>query len=151
MARMHARRKGKSGSKHPPARISPSWVESKPEDVENLVVELAKKGHSQAMIGQILRDQYGVPSVKAVTDKKIKAILEDNGLSPQIPEDLMNLIRRAMRIRKHLESNRKDMGNKVALVRVESKIRRLMKYYKRVGELPANWKYSPEIVAVLVR
>ncbi|HID09401.1 TPA: 30S ribosomal protein S15 [Candidatus Micrarchaeota archaeon] len=151
MARMHARRKGKSGSKRPPTKVPPSWVTAKPDEVENLVVELAKKGYSQAMIGQILRDQYGIPSVRAITGKKIKQILKEHGLAPQIPEDLMNLIRRAMRIRKHLESNRKDMHNKVALARVESKIRRLVKYYKRVGELPPNWQYSPDTVAVLVR
>jgi len=63
----------------------------------------------------------------------------------------MNLIRRAVRIRKHLETHRKDMHNKVALILVESKIRRLAKYYKSVGELPPNWKYSPDKAAVLVR
>ena len=151
MARMHARMKGKSGSKRPSTKVPPSWVTAKPEDIENLIVELAKKGQSQAMIGQILRDHYGIPSVRAITGKRVKEILGEHDLTSQIPEDLMNLIRRAMRIRKHLESNRKDMHNKVALVRVESTIRRLVKYYKRVGELPANWKYSPEIVAVLVR
>jgi len=151
MARMHARKKGKSGSTPPTSKVPPSWVNAKPEDVETLVVELAKKGYSQAQIGLVLRDQYGIPSVKAITGKKIRQILKEHGLASEIPEDLMNLIRRAVRIRKHLETHRKDMHNKVALILVESKIRRLAKYYKSVGELPSNWKYSPDKAAVLVR
>ncbi len=151
MARMHARKKGKSGSTPPPSKAPPSWVQAKPEDVESLVVELAKQGYTQAMIGQILRDQYGIPSVKAITGKKIRQILKEHGLASEIPEDLMALIRKAVRVRKHLESHKKDKHSKVALIRIESKIRRLVDYYKERGELPANWKYSPETVAVLVR
>ncbi len=151
MARMHARKKGKSGSTPPPSKAPPSWVQAKPEDVESLVVELAKQGYTQALIGQILRDQYGIPSVKAITGKKIRQILKEHGLASEIPEDLMALIRKAVRVRKHLESHKKDMHSKVALIRIESKIRRLVDYYKEKGELPANWKYSPETVAVLVR
>ncbi len=151
MARMHSRRKGKSGSKKPPTKVPPSWVNAKPADVERLVVELAKKGLSPSMIGLTLRDQYGIPDVRAITGKKLTQILREHGLAPTIPEDLKNLIIRAMRIRKHLEKHKKDMHNKVALLRVESKIHRLVKYYKREGVLPPNWRYSPEIAALLVR
>jgi len=151
MARMHARKKGRSGSKKPPTKVPPSWVNAKPADVERLVVELAKKGYSPSMIGLILRDQYGIPDVRAITGKKVTQILRENGLAPSIPEDLANLIRRALRIRKHLEAHGKDMHNKVALIRVESKIRRLVKYYKREGVLPPDWKYSPDRAALLVR
>ena len=151
MARMHTRRKGKSGSKKPPAKVPPSWVTAKAEDVERLVVELAKKGLSPSMIGLVLRDQYGIPDVKAVTGKKVLQILKEHGLAPKVPEDLQNLIRKAIRIRRHLESHKKDMHNKVALLRVESKIRRLVKYYKREGVLPPDWRYTPEQAAVLVR
>ncbi len=151
MARMHTRRKGKSGSKKPPSKVPPSWVTAKPEEVEQLVVDLAKKGYSTAMIGLILRDSYGIPDVRAITGKKILQILKEHGLAPKIPEDLLNLIKKAVRIRKHLEKNKKDMHNKVALLRVESKIRRLVKYYKREGVLPPDWKYTPEMAEVLVR
>ena len=42
MARMHSRKKGKSGSKKPPIKFIPKWVRYKKEDVEELVVKLAK-------------------------------------------------------------------------------------------------------------
>ncbi len=151
MARMHARRKGKSGSKKPPTKVPPSWVSAKPADVEALVVKLAKEGHSPSMIGLILRDQYGIPDVRAITGKKLTQILREHGLAPSIPEDLRNLILKAIRIRRHLETHRKDMHNKVALLRVESKIRRLVKYYKREGVLPPDWRYTPERADLLVR
>ena len=151
MARMHARRKGKSGSKKPASKVPPKWVEKSPEEVEKLVVELAKQGHSTAMIGLILRDQYGIPDVRAVTGKKILTILKEHNLAPPIPEDLANLIRKAIRVRRHLEKNKKDMHNKVALERIESKIKRLVKYYKREGVLPPDWRYSPEKAAILVK
>ena len=151
MARMHTRRKGRSGSKKPPTKVPPSWVTAKPQDVEALVADLAKKGYPPSMIGLILRDQYGIPSVRLITGKKITEILREHGLAPEIPEDLKNLISKALRIRRHLEKNRKDMHNKVALLRVESKIHRLVKYYKRIGRLPSDWKYSPERATVLVR
>lgn len=151
MARIHARRKGRSGSKKPPSRQPPGWVEWKPEEVEELVIELAKKGYSTAMIGLILRDQYGIPDVKAITGKKILQILKEHNLAPPLPEDLANLIKKALRVRRHLEKNKKDMHNKVALERIESKIKRLAKYYKREGVLPPNWRYTPDKAATLVR
>lgn len=151
MARIHARRKGKSGSKKPATKVAPKWVEMKPEEVEKLVVDLAKKGYSTAMIGLILRDQYGVPDVKAITGKKILTILKENNLAPSIPEDLANLMKQALRVRRHLENNKKDMHNKVALERIESKIKRLVKYYKREGVLPPDWRYSPEKAAIMVK
>ena len=100
------------------------------------------------MIGIILRDQYGIPLVKQVTGKKIVQILREHGLEPEIPEDLANLIRRAIRVRRHLEEHPKDYHSKRGLQLIESKIRRLEKYYKREGVLPPDWRYEPEKIKV---
>ncbi len=151
MGRIHARRKGQSGSNKPFRVEMPDWVPMSSEEVLSKVVELAKEGHSQAMIGTILRDQYGVPDVKLVTGKSIGDILKEKDLAPQIPEDLMALMRKAVRINNHLQTHPKDLGNKRGLQLVESKIRRLMKYYKKVGKLPGDWKYSIKDAELLVR
>ena len=108
MARMHARRRGKSGSKRPLSKAPPSWVKLTPEEVESLVVKYAKEGYPPSMIGIILRDQHGVPLVKQVTCKTIKQILKENNLLPQTPEDLENLLRRARRMRVHLGKHKGD-------------------------------------------
>ncbi|MEO0301809.1 MAG: 30S ribosomal protein S15, partial [candidate division WOR-3 bacterium] len=39
----------------------------KKEDVEKLIEKLAQQRFSSAEIGMILRDQYGIPDVKAIT------------------------------------------------------------------------------------
>ncbi|TET58052.1 MAG: 30S ribosomal protein S15, partial [Promethearchaeota archaeon] len=66
MARMHSRKKGKSGSTRPARLEKPVWIELSPEEVENEVVKLARKGHSKSLIGTIMRDSRGVPLVKVV-------------------------------------------------------------------------------------
>ncbi len=142
MARMHARRRGKSGSKKPIKKIKPSWVRYSAQEVERLVVKLAKQGHDPAIIGLILRDTYGIPDVKVITKKKISKILKENNLAPEIPPDLQALIRKHVRIMKHLESNKKDKTAKFRLILTESKIKRLEKYYKKKGVLAPNWVYD---------
>lgn len=151
MAKMHARRKGKSSSTRPPRRTPPEWVKHPPQEVEDLVIKLAREGHPSSTIGVILRDQYGIPLVKQIVGKSITQILEENNLSLPLPEDLLNLIRRAVNLRKHLEEHPKDLHSKRGLQLIESKIHRLVKYYKRVKKIPQDWKYDPKKVEILVR
>ena len=75
MARMHSRDKGKSGSTKPLKKI-PSWSPYKGKEVEKLVIKYSKAGKSSSEIGMILRDCYGIHSVKDLTEKKITQILE---------------------------------------------------------------------------
>ena len=150
MARVHSRKKGKSGSTRPPRSEKPLWVERSASEVEDDVVKLAKKGHSKSMIGTILRDSYGVPLTKVVTGKKISKILEENEIQSPLPEDLTNLVKKALNIRKHLETNHKDLESKKGLNRTESKIYRLIKYYKKKGKLAPDFKYSPDTIRTLV-
>jgi len=150
MARMHARRKGKSGSTRLFTRSEhPKWSSLKPREVESHVLDLAKAGYSSSRIGVILRDQYAVPDVKIATGKKITKILDDNKMLGEIPEDLKNLISKALKIRSHLDVNRKDVINKRNLQLTESKVRRLAKYYKRTKILPDDWKYNPKQAKLL--
>jgi len=145
MARIHARRKGKSGSTHPIERKKhPEWSSLNPREVESRILELAKTGKTKGEIGLILRDQYAVPDIKLATGKKITKILESNNIKPEIPEDLRSLIRTALQLKKHLDVHKKDLKNKRNLQLTESKIRRLTKYYHNQNQLPKGWKYSPE-------
>lgn len=144
MARMHARRKGKSGPTHPHRTSKPDWVTYDSKEIEELITQLAKDGNSQSKIGLILRDQYGIPSVKEVTGKKIGFFLKKNKLASDIPEDIQNLIRKAVNLRKHLEQHKKDKHNRRGLQLIESKIKRLVNYYKKTGILPADWRYEPQ-------
>lgn len=142
MARMHARKRGKSGSTRPISKRPPAWLRITPEEVEGLIVKYAKEGYSPSMIGVLLRDQHGVPLVKAILGKTIKQVLKENGLYPELPEDLANLVARARRMYTHLQRHRSDRYNIHRLQLVESKIRRLAKYYKERGEIPKDWELT---------
>jgi small subunit ribosomal protein S15 len=139
MARMHSRDKGKSRSDKPMKKV-PSWAPYKGKEVEKLVVKYAKAEHSSSEIGMILRDSYGINSVKALTDKTITKILIEKKLTKQLPEDLLNLIRKMIHVTTHFEKNRQDKTAKRGLELTSSKIRRLIKYYKQTKKLPADWK-----------
>ncbi|MHA1713711.1 MAG: 30S ribosomal protein S15 [Candidatus Ranarchaeia archaeon] len=151
MGRMHTRRKGKSSSKRPLRDKPPEWNKRTPEWVTQKIVELSKSGITASEIGLILRDEFGVPSVRQITGKRIVKILEENNIKPKLPEDLMNLIRRAVALRKHLEEHHHDLHSKFGLTKIESKIFRLSKYYRKEGVLEPTWKYSPDRAALLVR
>lgn len=143
------KRRGSSHSTRPIASEATNICNLTEEQVEGLIVELAKKGQPPSMIGTILRDQYGVPLTKLIIDKKITQALREHGLAPSMPEDLANLIKRAQRIRRHLEEHPKDTFSKRGLQLVESKIHRLVKYYKREGLLPPEFEYKPGKVTII--
>jgi small subunit ribosomal protein S15 len=129
----------------------PEWLEMTEEEIVELIVKLHKEGQSTSQIGIILRDQYGIPSTKTVLGKKITEILKDNGTEFEYPEDLLNLIKRAVNIREHMEENPKDLHSRRGLMIIESKIRRLVKYYTRNNVLPEGWRYDPKTAALLVK
>ena len=143
MARMHSRKKGKAKSTIPAKKV-PSWAPYKEKEVEKLVIKFAKAGKSTSEIGLTLRDAYGINSVKVLTNKKISQILKENNLVKELPEDLLNLIRKMVEVKTHLEKNRQDKTAKRGLQLTQSKIMRLIKYYKKSKRLPADWKFNAD-------
>jgi len=153
MARMHSRRRGSSSSDKPAADDPPEWSDVDSATVKDHIVELAEAGHSPSEIGLKLRDEgvqgTPIPDVKLATGKKLTEILEDHDADPEIPEDLRNLFKRAVRLDKHVEENPTDYQNKRALQNTESKIRRLLDYY-RGDELDEDFTYSVDEVEDLI-
>jgi len=150
MARMHARRRGKSESVRPFRKEAPPWANTDVSAIEKIIVDLRKEGLSTSQIGLILRDRHGVPDVKLITGKRISQILKEKELEPDIPEDLRNLIAKALGLRKHMAENKNDLHNKRQLQLTESKVRRLVKYYTGTGRLPKDWSYKPENAEILL-
>lgn len=128
----------------------PEWSDTSKEELEKLIMKLHEGGLPSSLIGLTLRDQYGIPSTKLVLGKNMSRFLKENNSLPEIPEDLANLMRRALHIRKHLKSNDKDIHNKRALQLIENKIRRLVRYYHDSGRLAAGWEYRPETAEILI-
>jgi small subunit ribosomal protein S15 len=150
MARMHSRKKGASRSRPPTVGKVPDWSDVSKEELEKLVIKLHDSGLPSTKIGLTLRDQYGVPSVKLVLGKNMNRFLKEKSSLPEIPEDLSNLMRHSLQVRKHLKTNVKDVHNKRSLQLMENKIRRLVKYYHDSGRLARAWEYKPETVEMLV-
>jgi len=148
MARMHSRKKGKSRSTKPSKKTVPVWLPYKAKEVELLVIKYGREGIPPSQIGLKLRDSHGIPDVKTITGKSITQILKEKELLPELPEDLMFLIKKALKIKKHLDENKKDMTAKRGFQLTESKIRRLVKYYKKTGRLPQDWNYNIESVKI---
>jgi small subunit ribosomal protein S13e len=135
---------------------------------------MARKGLPPSMIGVNLRDSHGIPQVRFITGNKILRILKSNGVSlfifrrerinvvltgehgdyaglaPNLPEDLWHLIKKAVAVRKHLETNRKDKDSKFRLILIESRIHRLARYYKTKQQIPPTFKYDSSTASTMI-
>ncbi len=150
MARMYSRRKGKSGSRKPVEKKVQVWVRYKPKEAEMLITKLAKDGKTASEIGLILRDTYGIPSTKTLLGKSITALLKEKELLSEIPEDILALIKKSIKLEKHMEENKQDMTGKRGILLATSKIMRLVKYYKGTGRLPKDWKFDKSKVRLMI-
>jgi small subunit ribosomal protein S15 len=143
---MHSGAKGKSGSLKPEVRSKPTWLRHSDKEIEMLILKLSKEGLKPSQIGLHLRDSYGIPDVQTLLGKPITKLLAEKGVKGKVPEDMQFLLKRTISLRKHLETNKKDYSAKRGLQLTESKIRRLVKYYKKAKALPKDWAYDPNNV-----
>lgn len=150
MARIYSGKKGASGSHRPPFKTVPTWSKLKKDEIEKIIIDLATQKHTSAMIGTILRDSYGIPDATVILNKPINKVMRENNLYPEFPEDLMYLLRKAVKLRKHMKNYRKDNHSRRGLQNLESKIRRLSKYYVRTEKLPKAWRYDAEQARLIV-
>lgn len=143
-----ARMRGRSRSTRPVSKRPPDWIEYQPDEVKALIINLTREGKAPSEIGNILRDEHGIPLVKPIVGQGILQVLYEAGLAPRLPEDLYNLMVKAAQLRRHMERNPKDFNNKRGLQMTESRIYRLTRYYKRERMIPADWNYRSEIVTI---
>ena len=148
MGRLHTHNHGKSHSIRPIDPKKPDWVKQSNEEIEGLIIKYAKEGMTTSQIGMKLRDQHAIPLVKPIINKGIKEVLIENKLNSEIPEDLNNIVMKAVNLQKHLKENRSDNRNTRALELVEAKVHRLSTHYKETGEIDQKWKYK-SVVAQL--
>jgi small subunit ribosomal protein S15 len=92
-----------------------------------------------------LRDEYAIPLVKPILGKKITKVFDENNIKLDMPEDLNQLVQKAVGLQRHLRAHNSDHRNVRSLELIEAKIHRLSRYYKRIGKLQKNWKYAAVI------
>ena len=145
MGRLHSHNYGKSHSIRPLDPKPPSWIKQDAKEIEELIVKYAKDDLSVSQIGIKLRDQHSIPLVKPIIKKTISQVLEENDLKTELPEDLDNIVKKAVGLQKHLKVNKKDNRNVRSLELIEAKVHRLSVYYKKIGKIPQKWKYKSVI------
>jgi small subunit ribosomal protein S15 len=150
VSRIHSRRKGRAGSHRPFPLTKPEWVTVTNEEMVTQAVQLSKGGRSAAQVGQILRDSYGVPSSRALTGKRLGALLAEQGIRPEIPDDLEAMLKRVVHLQRHLAAHPGDLANRRGLTLLESRIRRLARYYRQRRRIPEAWRYSSAGAALQV-
>ena len=148
MGRLHSHNYGKSHSTRPLNPKVPSWIKQDPKEIEELIIKYAKDDLAASQIGIKLRDQHSIPLVKPIIKKSITNVLEENDLKTELPEDMNNIVMKAVGLQKHLKINKKDNRNRRSLELIEAKIHRLSVYYKKIGRIPEKWKYK-SVVAQL--
>lgn len=149
MARLHTRRHGKSKSRKAPGGDAGAGVDR--EALDQAIIAYAKQETKPALIGEKLKKELGAKDLRQVLGKRLTSYMEEKGVKSDIPYDLLDLMAKAVNMRKHLASNNNDVHNKTRLQRVESKIWRLSKYYKGAGKLPADWRYDPAQAELRIR
>lgn len=142
-------KKSKNSGRHGKGE-KPEWVNYEKEEIEKLILKLSQKGLTSSKIGIVLRDQYGIPDVKAF-GITIGKVLKSQGAGPEIPEDLYNLMKKAVMMNAHLQKNKKDRKNVHRLQLIESRIRKLGRYYSKIGKIPKDWKYDINKAKLMVK
>lgn len=123
---------------------------SEKEQTYKKIEELSKKGKSNTEIGLLLKKEANL-SAKKDLKKSIGKIQKELNIKKEIPDDLMALIKKAVKLIKHKENNKKDTRGKYGYQLTISKINRLRKYYIKQGVLPKDWRYSDESAKLLVK
>ena len=86
--------------------------------------------------------------VRPIINKSITDVLREKKLLPEIPEDLNNIVMKAVNLQKHLKDNKADSRNIRSLELIEANVHSISTHYKKVGKIPENWKYK-SVVAKL--
>ena len=145
MGRLHSHNYGKSHSTRPLDPKAPSWIKQDAKEIEETIVKYGKDDLAASQIGVKLRDQHSIPLVKPIIKKTITQVLEENDLKSELPEDLNNIVKKAIGLQNHLKENKGDKRNVRSLELIEAKVHRLSVYYKKIGRIPKNWKYKSVI------
>ena len=85
--------------------VKTDWIKIKPEELEKIVVDLAKKGETPEKIGLILRDKHGIPKAKLL-GKKITQILKDKKIEFETKKQRTD--KKIEKIKTHLKDNKHD-------------------------------------------
>jgi len=103
----------------------PTWVKMKEPELKKVIAELAKK-YPSSQIGMMLRDQYGIPTVR-IYGKKLNDYLKELGIDAK--EDLVNADKKVDNLKEHLKNNITDRNSKHRLQKAQARLNIIKRYY----------------------
>lgn len=103
----------------------PSWVKMSEAELKKLIKELSEK-YAPSKIGIILRDQYGIPSVK-IYGKKMQDYLKELGI--EVNEDLENAEKKVEKLKEHTKNNITDKKAKHKMQRAQARLNIIRRYF----------------------
>ena len=106
----------------------PSWLKTSQEEVEKIIIDLAKQEITTEKIGLILRDQYGIPTAR-VYGKKISQIIKQVGLEAK--SALANVEKNVEELKKHIAKNKQDKKAKYTLIGKSANLIKKKKYKEK--------------------
>ncbi len=125
---------------------------TKKKEIYDQIEYLTNKGKTTAEIGLILKQKYGVKSVFEATGKKIRKVQAELNLKKdKLPDELLYLIKKSVKLIKHKEENKKDTSAKRGYKKTVSKVNRLRKYYIKRKKIDGAWRYSDDSAKLLVK
>jgi len=98
---------------------------AKVENIEEIIIALAKKEKSPAKIGLILKEKYGLTKTKAI-GKKITKILKENNI--EYDDDLIIVNKKISNLEEHIKKNKQDKRAKRELVKFIGLRKKLERY-----------------------
>ena len=98
------------------------------ENIEEIIVDLAKQGNHPAKIGLILKEKHGIHNLNAL-GKKVTKILKEKSI--KFENDLDFVKKKMTKIGIHNSKNKQDKRSKRELVRYIGQKKVLEKYYSR--------------------
>jgi small subunit ribosomal protein S15 len=103
----------------------PTWLKYTKEEVIAIIKKLSEKDITSEKIGLILRDQYGIPSIR-LYGIKMKEAMGDKFQEPTT----INLENKLQKIINHFKKNKQDKRSERSLVITKSKLKKRTDYMK---------------------
>lgn len=105
----------------------PTWLKYTEDEVKDIVLKFSNKGLTAEKIGLIMKNQYGIPSVR-LYGLKIKKVLKDKFQEPTI----INLEKKVKKLEDHVKKNKHDKKADRSLTINIAKFRK-RKDYEKIG------------------
>ena len=109
----------------------PAWLKISEKELKKIILELAKN-NPPSKIGMILRDQYGIPTVK-VYNQKLSKILEEHNITYY--EELVNAEKKVQNLKEHLKKHITDRKAKHKLQKAQTRVNVLKRYLIKKGKI----------------